>query len=146
MNNPLNPRPTLPIEKELLPLFTEKAPFQLPTEWKEGLVKYSPYIMMILAPLAILAIGIGALLSIFSLLTVNFLGTISLVLMLISIVLDLMAIPGLFATSRAGWTLVYYAWLLSILSNLLDLSIFSAIAGFLIGGFFLFQVRNYYNK
>ena len=60
-----------PLEKELLPLFTEKAPFQLPTEWKELIVKISPYIMLILVPLAILAIGFGAIVSLFSLFSVS---------------------------------------------------------------------------
>ncbi|NJL15709.1 MAG: chromate transporter [Microscillaceae bacterium] len=144
MNNLLEPVPNLPLEKELLPLFTDKAPFQLPTEWREAIVKYSPYVMMILAPLSVLAIGLSTLASIFSLLTVNFLGTLSLILSIVSIVLDLMAIPGLFATSRGGWKLVYLAWLISLLSNLLSFSFLSIIPAFLIGGFFLFQVRSYY--
>lgn len=150
MGNPINSRnhkPTLPLEKELLPLFTEKAPFQMADEWKEIIVKYGPYISLILVPLSLLSIGIGTILSIFSLLTVNFLGTLSLVLTIIAMVLNLVALPGLFARTRSGWTLVYYGFLLNTLSSIITLSvsgILGAAIGFLIGGFVLFQIRNKY--
>jgi hypothetical protein len=151
MENPLNvhnPEPTLPLEKELLPLFTEKAPFQIPDEWQEVMVKYGPYILLILVPLSLLAIGIGAIATIFSAFTLNFLGSISLLLTILSMILNLVALPGLFSRSRSsGWTLLYYGFLLNTLASLVTLSIvgiLSGAIGFLIGGFILFQIRGKY--
>jgi hypothetical protein len=151
MENPLdsyNHPPTLPLEKELLPLFTEKAPFQMADEWREIFVKYGPYITLILAPLTLLSIGITAIVSIFSILTVNFLGGASLLLTILSMILSLVALPGLFSRSRnSGWTLLYYGFLINALASIITLSVSGILGGaigFLIGGFILFQIRGKY--
>lgn len=132
------------LEAQLAPLFTTKAPFQLPEVWREGLVKYSPWIMLIFVPLSLLAIGVGTIASIFSMFSFNFFGALALLLSIISMVLDLIAIKPLFDRKRVGWDLVFYAWLVSLLSSLVSLSIFGLVLGFFIGGFFLFQVRDKY--
>jgi hypothetical protein len=132
------------LEAQLAPLFTIKAPFQLPEVWREGLVKYSPWIMLIFVPLSLLAIGFGTIASIFSMFSFNFFGALALLLSIISMVLDLIAIKPLFERKRVGWDFIFYAWLVSLLSSLVSFSIFGLVLGFFIGGFFLFQVRNQY--
>lgn len=133
------------IEAALLPLFTTKAPFQLPEIWKDGIVKYGPWVMLIFAPLSILAIGLGSIAGIFSLFTVNFLAAVSLLLTLIAIVLDLLAIKPLFDTKLRGWNLVFLSWLINLVAAVIDVNLFGLVLSFLLGGFFLFQVREKYS-
>lgn len=133
-----------PLEAQLAPLFTIKAPFQLPEAWREGLVKYSPWIMLIFVPLSLLVIGFSTIAGIFSMFSFNFFGALALLLSITSMVLDLLAIKPLFDRKRVGWNLIFYAWLISLLSSVFSFSIFGLVLGFLIGGFVLFQVRDKY--
>lgn len=132
------------LEAQLAPIFTIKAPFQLPEIWREGIVKYSPWIMLIFVPLSLLAIGLGTIASIFSMFTFNFFGALALLLSIIAMVFDLIAIKPLFDRKRTGWNLVFYGWLISLLSSVVSFSIVGLALGFLIGGFILFQVRDKY--
>lgn len=138
--------PDKPFEKELLPLFTIKAPFQLPTEWKDFIVKVSPYVMLLLVPLTVFAIGITAIASIFSTFTINFRWSLATLIVLVALVCSLLSIKGLFDRKREGWVWSYYAYLLILASDLLHFDFFDAIITFLISGFFLFQIREYYKK
>jgi uncharacterized membrane protein len=133
-----------PFEKELLPLFTNKAPFQLPAEWKEFIVKISPLIMLILVPLTVFAIGITAILSIFSTISLNPMWSIATITAMVSLICSLIAIKGLIDRKRAGWVWSYYAFILFFISDLLHFHFIDAAFTFLISGFFLFQVREFY--
>ena len=143
------PGPYALLEKELAPYFIDKAP-AASIEFKEGFVKYFPWItvvlLVLLLPVLLMALGLGAALTPF-----GFLGgvgaglgyVLSLVLAGATLVLDVLALPGLFGRRRSGWKWAYYGQLLSIISNVLTFSIF----GILMGGLFLyllFQVRSYY--
>ncbi|GGD73087.1 hypothetical protein GCM10011514_41480 [Emticicia aquatilis] len=133
-----------PLEKEILPLFTSAIPFQLPSEWKEFIVKVSPYIMLILVPLTIFAIGITAILSVFSTLLLHPIWALATVATLLGLVCSLLSIKGLFDRKREGWVWSYYAFLLFLISDLLHFHFIDAIFTFLISGYFLFQIREYY--
>jgi hypothetical protein len=136
--------PDKPLEKELLPLFTSKAPFQLPAEWKEFIVKVSPYVMLILVPLTVLAIGVTAIASIFTSLFADLRWSLATIVILVALVCSLLSIKGLFDRKREGWVWSYYAFLLILVSDLLHFHFIDAIITFLISGFFLFQIREYY--
>jgi hypothetical protein len=69
---------------------------------------------------------------------------VSTVILGVSIVLELMAIPGLFARSIKGWRLLYYATLVGALSSLLSFNVLSGLVSALIGLYFLFQVKSHY--
>ncbi len=139
------------LETELAPYFTTKAPFQFPYNFREGFVKYWPIvslvIMLISLPVLLGFLGIGA-----ALLPVSYLGgigagvgyTISMILTLISIVLGLLALPGLFNRKRSGWVFSYYAELVTILSNIFSFSLIGILLGLLFL-MLLFQVRDYYH-
>jgi hypothetical protein len=73
----------------------------------------------------------------------GFLGIAALALSGAILVLDMLALPGLFNRKRRGWVWAYYAQLLSVLSSLLSFSLFSVL---LSGAFLwlLYQVRSYY--
>jgi hypothetical protein len=63
---------------------------------------------------------------------------------LVAMVLQIMAIPGLFKTTKAAWNLMFYASLVSILSSLFSSGLISAAIGAMISWYFLFQIRKFY--
>ncbi len=134
----------------MAPFFTTKAPFQFPVNFREGFVKYWPIVSLVLLLLTIPAIlmflGIGAFLvpaSFVAGVGAGFGYTISMVLTTISLVLGVLALPGLFNRKRGGWVLSYYAQLVSIVAAVLTISILGIIFGLLFL-MLLFQVREYY--
>ncbi len=133
-----------PFENLLTPIFTTKSPVQLPEPWRLAIVKYAPWIMLILAPLTLLAIGLSGLAYAFDLFSGHFLDSLAVIINVIAMVLNLLAIKPLMDKKRQGWLLVFAGFSLSLLANLLTFSLFGLAIGFLIGGFFLFQVKYYY--
>ena len=138
------------LESELAPYFTEKAPFQIPLNFREGFVRYWPIVSLVLLILALPAIlfflGLGT-----ALLPASFLGgisggfiyTVSMSIALLTFVLRVAALPGLFNRRRQGWVLSYYAELINIASNLLTLSLVGILFD-LLWLLLLLQVRSYY--
>ncbi|RYU95395.1 hypothetical protein [Emticicia agri] len=133
-----------PLEKEILPLFTKTIPFQLPAEWKEFIVKIIPWIMLLLVPLYILVIGITAFTTLFTAFFDHPLWSVSMLISTAGLVCSLLSIKGLFDRKREGWVWAYYAFLLFLLADLVYLRFIDAIITFLISGYFLFQIREYY--
>lgn len=142
------------LENLLEEYLVKKAP-SLPKNIKEFIVKFAPWItiviMLFAIPAVLLVLGLGALVAPFTV----FLGpgyavgygvgyVVSMVVLALSIVLEAMAIPGLFARSKKGWQLVFYATLVGFVSNLVGFQIVSGLIGALIGLYLLFQVREYY--
>lgn len=138
------------LETKLDDIFGKKAP-QLPENIKEIIVKIAPYLAVIgvvFALPAILAIlGIGTLAAPLALMGgVGTLGgfTISMIFTAVMIVIQIMAIPGLFKRSLSAWRLLFYASLLSAASSLFSLQLGSLIIGTAISFYILFQVKSYY--
>jgi hypothetical protein len=137
------------IEKTLQSYLYDKAP-HLPPKWQEVLVKFLPYLTLLFVvlslPVLLAALGIGAFLTPFMMIGGG-IGSYSLMLIVfgVSVVLEAMAIPGLFNKSAKGWKLLYYSTLVNALYNFL---IFNLI-GFVIGGaislYLLFQIKKYYS-
>lgn len=130
----------------------KEAPFTLPPELKEFIVKVSPYLIIIFAiltlPVILAAIGISAVLTPFAMMggyTWGLGAIISLVVTVIVLVLELMAVSGLFKRTRAGWRLVFYASLVSFIGNILSFNI-GGIIGAIIGWYILFQVKELYKN
>lgn len=154
----MDPQPTssskslIPQLEDILDLYlVKKAPFQLPANVKEFIVKFGPYItlvLMILAlPVILLALGLSAvLLPAYGVATgvgVGISATIGLVLAVVSLVLEAIALPGLFKRSKVGWNFLFYALLVSVLSYIIHLDILSVVFS-VISFYFLFQIRSYY--
>jgi hypothetical protein len=133
------------LENELSTFLIDKAPVQLPDNFKEGFVKYFPYVLLVLMVLSALAviplvIGIAVLLAtgaVYSLVLVA--------IGLVSIILNVMALPGLFKQQRGSWVLAYYADLLGLLSNILSISVVGIVISILFL-FVMFQVKSYYKN
>ena len=125
-----------------------KAPFQLPDTVKEWLVKYGPWVMIVMLvlmlPAALITLGIGAVLAPFAGIGYatgfGFLG----LGLLAQFALTAAALPGLFARKMSGWKLVFYAQIVSAVFRLLALNIIGTVVAGVIGLYVLFQVRPLY--
>ncbi len=135
--------------------FVTKAPFQLPKGLKEFIVAVAPWVtlvvMVLTLPLVLFALGLGAIVAPFAFLggpaygvTYGFNYTLSMIVLAVVVVLELLALPGLFKRSIKAWRLVYWAMLVSFISSLVSFNIISGIISAVIGLYFLFQIREYY--
>lgn len=127
----------------------EKAPFQLPKDVREWIVKYSPWIniviLVLLSPVILLALGLGAIALPFSVLGGATAGlSIALVALIVQVVLMIAALPGLFARKKAGWNLTLYSVGFSLLHSLLSFNVLGGLISALLGAYVLFQIRSYY--
>jgi len=133
----------------------EKAP-QLPKAWKDALVKFVPYLVIIgvvVGVLGFLALfGLGTFLvplgTIGGMMTGRpFFGFsyISNILFLgVMVLLEGLAIPGLFSRSKKAWNFLYWSALVGVVQNVLSFNIGGLIIGGLLSLYFLFQVKEYY--
>jgi hypothetical protein len=131
----------------------KKAPFALPMGLKEFIVKISPYLVIIFAVLAVPAIlaalGLSAFLTPFAMMGGYGWGVsaiISLVVSVAALIVEVMAVPGLFKRTRGGWRLVFYATIISLVGSILSFNIIGGIIGAIIGWYILFQVKELYRN
>jgi len=130
----------------------KKAPFHLPPAAREWIVKYGPWIVLVLMvlalPVILAAFSLSAVLSPFaaSYAPARFytVSIVSEVINLLALIIEIAALPGLFKRTLKGWHLLYYAVLISAVAQLLDGQIFSLIFNVVISMYFLFEVREYY--
>lgn len=132
-----------------------KAPFQIPMAGKEFLAKVAPYLIIVFSLLALPAVlalfGITAVLAPVSVvsgygMSWGVFGIIGAVTTIVSLGLNVMAIPGLFKRTHASWRLVFYATLVSLIGGLLSPGAVGAIVGAIIGWYILFQVKVLYKN
>ena len=123
-----------------------KAPFQLPAALKEIIVRFGPWITVVLLILSL------PVLFHFLGLSVAFvpIGVAYSLLWSVAYCLHLvlmgLALPGLFARKMSGWTLMFYAQLVSVVASLLLYQIVGALIFGLIAFYILFQVRSLYRN
>ena len=96
--------------------------FQLPPRQRAGFVRFLPWVALLLLPLqlggVLLVLGLSA--------VAKLMGAGSIFPAVISVVtfaLDLIALPGLFAGTRKGWTFFAYAIAVGALSNVISMSL-----------------------
>ncbi len=127
-----------------------KAPFHLPPAAREWIVKYGPWItlvIMILAvPVILAAIGLTAF---FSPVYSMYGGYHSLFLVqgliaLAALILEAVALPGLFARKLSAWHLLYYSVLVGAIGQLIGGHIINLILDVDISMYFLFEIKEYY--
>lgn len=148
------------LEAFLYEYMVKKAPFALPTGAKEFIVKVSPYLVIIMALLALSTIftllGLSAFLTPFAMMGGygymyghgwGFGAIISLVVSIIVIVMYVIALPGLFKRTKGAWRLVFYATIVTLISSIISINgIVSGIIGAIIGWYILFQVKDLYKN
>ncbi len=148
MTNQTNPLQQL--DALLDQYLVKKAP-ALPDNVKEAIVKYGPYVVLVLMLLALpgilFALGLGAVAAPFAYLggvragvTFSF----GVIIALISLVVEAIALPGLFKRTASAWRLVYYSTLIGAVGNLVSFNLGSLIIGTLLSLYILFQIKSYY--
>ena len=126
----------------------KKAPFQLPGEVREFLVKFGPWIALIFLLLSLpgllIMLGVGTAFMPFggAVYAVGF--TYLTIVLLAQLALLALALPGLFKRKMSSWRLIFYSQLIGLVFSLLSGSILGAIIGGLIGLYILFQIRPLY--
>lgn len=159
------------LETKLDELLVKKAPFQLPANGKEGLVKAMPWITLL-----------GGLLMLWAAWTLwqlvgwandvaNFSNTfsqmygvgyvapvgmapllwVSLAVLVVEAVMFFMAFPALQARKKSGWNLLFWVSLLNAAEAVVQAvgysnmgSLIGSLIGSVIGLYLLFQIRSYY--
>jgi len=138
------------LENKMAEFFIKKLP-PMPTKIKETIVKYGPYLIVLIlistifTILAAMGIGIMAVpLAIMVGPKYSFVLLISITFGLIMILLQLMAIKGLFKKQLKAWKLLFYISLLQALLSLIRFDLSGLIIGSGISWYILFQIRSYY--
>jgi hypothetical protein len=124
---------------------------QLPDNVKEAIVKYGPYISLVLLimglPVIFAAIGLGALLA-----PLAFLGgvgagvgfSIASLIALVTTVMSVIALPGLFKRKMSAWRMMFWVSLVNAIGSILSFNIGSLIIGTAITWYVLFEIKSYY--
>ena len=134
--------------------FGKKAP-QMPRGLKEFIVKVAPYLIILgviitgLSLLAILPLVLGSsaiysampMMSAYGSHSTLWLG---LIIAAATVVLQIMAIPGLFKRTSKSWDLVFYASLVGLVHMLISMNLVVLVINAVISWYILFQVRPYY--
>lgn len=145
------------LESMLDEYMVKKAPFTLPLEVKEFIVKISPYLVIIMAvfalPLILGALGLTAILSPFAMMGGGwgfgwgFGAIVSLVVSVVTILMEVFAVPGLFKRTHASWRLLFYVSIVSLIGSILSVTgIVGGIIGAIISWYILFQVKDMYKN
>ena len=112
----------------------KKAPFQIPDSGREMIVQFGPWITLVLLiltlPLLLFALGIGAILIPFGGIGYATGFGVLTIFVIAEVGLLIAALPGLFDRKMAGWRLLFYSQLVSVVYNVLSGNI---IGGLLFG-------------
>jgi hypothetical protein len=132
-----------------------KAPFALPLGLKEFIVTVSPYLIIVAAvfalPLIFLALGLSTALAPFAMMggygyNWGFAGIITLAITVAALVMEVMAVPGLFKRTRGAWRLLFYVSVINLVGSLLAMNIVGGIISAIIGWYILFQLKDMYKN
>lgn len=126
----------------------QKAP-QLPERWRQTIAKIGPWVTLV-----VLILTIPALLALlgFGFAVVSTLGVavhygawswFIWLLTLGSLVLEIIALPGLFKRTKFGWSFIFYAALLGGVTNILSINI-GGLIGTVLSLYIIFQIKNQY--
>lgn len=125
----------------------KKAPVQIPDAAREWIVKFGPWIAVVLLalslPLIFVLLGFGSILAPLGGLGYAGFGMTAM-LVIVEIVLMVLALPGLFARKMSGWSLMFYARIVGLIGSISAGSFFGGIIFALIAFYVMFQVRPLY--
>ena len=140
------------LEDSLEVYLVDRAPVSIPSEWKEMMVNFAPWALiistLIAAKSALNYFGAGSLVSTFGNLPGiqnGFSNVVDIAIWVILTILQGMAIPGSFKRQERSWRLVYYAGLVNSLRSLLVFDLIGFVIQTLAFFYILFQVKDFYN-
>jgi hypothetical protein len=126
----------------------KKAPFQIPEAGRELIVKFGPWLIVILLVISLPALlfifGVGSALMPFGGVGYATGFGLAAIFLVVQLALQVAALPGLFARKMSGWTLLFYSTIVGFIHSLVSYAIIGGIIGTLIGLYLLFQVRSLY--
>jgi hypothetical protein len=124
----------------------KKIPIHLPPAVKEFIVKFGPWLILVGLILSVPGILMFLGLRGFGYEVFRFNGEFMLaeILYIIALVIEAMALPGLFSRSLKGWHMLYYAVLVSALGQLVFGDVVSMLVVLVLSLYVLFQVKEYY--
>jgi len=138
------------LDDTLQEYLVKKAP-ALPDSVKEVIVSIGPWVMLVLVvmslPLLLFVFGLGAVVAPFAFLGGITAGTsfgVTMIVSLAALVLEIIALPGLFKRSMGSWRLLYYSVLITAVGNLISFNLGGLIIGTLLSLYILFQVKKLY--
>jgi len=139
------------LEETLETYMVKKAPFSIPENSKELIVKYAPYLKILGIVGSVSEILFGALVSPSTAflgpryaLSYSFNYVLLMVTLAVVLVLEAMAVPGLFKRQEKAWRFLFYASLVNVVYKFLGGDWVRMIIGTLISWYVLFQVKEYY--
>lgn len=133
----------------------KKAPFALPLGLREFLATIAPYLIIISVilalPFILAALGLSVVSTPFAMMGGYGYGwgagmMIAFSTTAIVLVLEVMAVPGLFKRTMASWKLMFYASLVNLVGGILALNVVGAIIGAVIGWYIIFQMKELYKN
>jgi hypothetical protein len=127
-----------------------KAPFQIPENGKEWIVRYGPIITIVLLvlslPALLFVLGLGTALMPFAGIQYATGFGIAALTLVVQLVLTALALPGLFARKMSGWSMLFYARLVSFVGSLLAGALIGPLVSVIVSLYILFQVRPLYKS
>jgi hypothetical protein len=152
--------PLAALEAWLYSVVYEKVPLTLPVAFREWVVKYGPWITLVvgilLLPSLLTIFAVGSYVtSVYSAYVGVSAGPayyIAMLVLLVEVVLMFAAISPLLKRRRFGWQLLFYSSTLSLVYAVFDafgygFNIFTLIGGLIgaaVGYYVIFQIRSYY--
>jgi hypothetical protein len=104
--------------------------------------------MLILTlPMILGVLGLGAVVSPFAMMGGARLGMgymLGILIAIVSLVLEIVALPGLFKREMRSWRLLFWVSLVTAVGSILRLDLGALVVGSIISWYFLFQIRSYY--
>ena len=137
------------LEKKIEDYSNKKAP-KLPKGIVNFIVKYGPYLMVIglvfSIPFILTAIGLNALIpaAFMGGLRVAYRFSVWNLVTLATIVLQIIALPGLFKRKLSAWRLLFYISLIDAVLYLITFQLGNLILGTIISWYLLFQIKKEY--
>jgi len=123
----------------------------LPANVKEFLVKFGPWISLILGimilPVILAVFGVGVVLTPVAMMAGARFGAgymLGVVVAGVQLVLQFVAIPGLMKRQMQGWKLTYYATLMGGVYSLVSFNVIGFVVGMGFGLYVLYQIKSYY--
>lgn len=134
------------LEAWLADVMIKKAPFQIPMGGKNFLAMVAPYLVILGIVLAIPATLLVLVTSPFLILGGGGMAIVSFLFSIAALVIEAIALPGLFKRTQSSWRLLFYASVVSVIGSVVSLQIVSALIGAIIGWYIIFQVKEVYKN
>ncbi len=143
------------LEDTLETYLVDKAPYSIPSEWKDLIVKFLPWIVIAGTLAAIQSVlsylGLSSLVSQFGYAPglryglMNPGNSIQLLIWGLIAVLEGLSIQGLFKKQERSWKLLYYVGIINAVRSLLTFDVIGFAVGSLLSFYVLFQIKDYYS-